>query len=184
MVVLTTQPWETERPGTDSADAGFARDMAVHHQQAVEMSFLVRDSTDDENVRRLAYDIINTQANQRGMLLGRLETWDLPKTSESPPMAWMGHDMDHKPQDGSRMPGMATDTQLDTLREATGEDAEVLYLQLMTAHHRGGVDMAREAAGRAEDRQLASLAKGMVRSQRSEMTLMAAMLKERGAKAS
>ncbi|NEE26328.1 DUF305 domain-containing protein, partial [Streptomyces sp. SID7982] len=54
-------------PAADSADAGFARDMAVHHQQAVEMSFLVRDSTGDEEIRTLAYDIANTQANQRGM---------------------------------------------------------------------------------------------------------------------
>ncbi|MHC5908965.1 DUF305 domain-containing protein, partial [Streptomyces sp. S6] len=38
-----------------AVDAGFARDMAVHHQQAVEMSYIVRDRTDDEEVRRLAY---------------------------------------------------------------------------------------------------------------------------------
>ncbi|MGW3557784.1 DUF305 domain-containing protein, partial [Streptomyces sp. NPDC000963] len=44
-------------PVSASADAGFARDMAVHHQQAVEMSFIVRDRTEDEAVRRLAYDI-------------------------------------------------------------------------------------------------------------------------------
>ncbi|MGV9241012.1 DUF305 domain-containing protein, partial [Streptomyces nigra] len=44
-------------PGADSADAGFARDMSVHHQQAVEMAYVVRDRTDDEDVRRLAYDI-------------------------------------------------------------------------------------------------------------------------------
>src|SRR5690348_8354022 len=47
-------------PRGDSADAGFARDMAAHHQQAVEMSFLVRDRTKDADVRRLAYDIANT----------------------------------------------------------------------------------------------------------------------------
>ncbi|ALV33068.1 hypothetical protein AS200_14145 [Streptomyces sp. CdTB01] len=38
-----------------ASDVGFARDMAVHHQQAVEMSFIIRDRTDDEDVRRLAY---------------------------------------------------------------------------------------------------------------------------------
>lgn len=64
-------------PAEDSADVGFARDMSIHHQQAVEMAFIVRDRTDDEDVRRLAYDIINTQANQRGMMLGWLETWGL-----------------------------------------------------------------------------------------------------------
>ncbi len=64
--------------------------MAVHHQQAVEMSYVVRDRTDDEEVRRLAYDIAQTQANQRGMLLGWLDLWELPKVSADPPMTWMG----------------------------------------------------------------------------------------------
>ena len=40
-------------PTADSADAGFARDMAVHHQQAVEMSYIVRDRTQNAEVRRL-----------------------------------------------------------------------------------------------------------------------------------
>ncbi|MCT2591611.1 DUF305 domain-containing protein [Streptomyces sp. N2-109] len=183
LVVVRTEPWRSEHPGKESVDAGFARDMAVHHQQAVEMSFLVRDSTGDESVRRLAYDIINTQANQRGMLLARLDEWKLPKTSREPPMAWMGHEMDHAAHGGFRMPGMATDAQLDELREAEGKEAEVLYLQLMSAHHHGGVDMAKAAAEQAEDRELASLAEGMVSSQRSEITLMASMLKKRGANA-
>ncbi len=125
-----------------SADAGFARDMAIHHQQAVEMSFIVRDRTEDEDVRRLAYDIINTQANQRGMMLGWLEQWGLPKSSAEPPMTWMGHTM--KPTgDGSLMPGMATTAELKELKAAEGKAAEVLFLQLMTVHHRAGVDMAR-----------------------------------------
>lgn len=38
-------------PAETSADVGFARDMAVHHQQAVEMSFIVRDRTTDVAVR-------------------------------------------------------------------------------------------------------------------------------------
>lgn len=97
------------------------------------MAFIVRDGTEDEDVRRLAYDIANTQAGQRGMLLGWLDLWELPKTAPEGqgPMAWMegesggahsdpgghsGHDMqgmagmDH---DGALMPGMATRTELE-----------------------------------------------------------------------
>ncbi len=44
-------------PGTDSAEAGFARDMTAHHRQAVLMSDLVRDRTRDPEIRFLAYDI-------------------------------------------------------------------------------------------------------------------------------
>lgn len=167
-------------PAETSADVGFARDMVVHHQQAVEMSFIVRDRTTDVAVRRLAFDIINTQANQRGMMLGWLEMWGRAKSSPGPPMEWMGHTVAPR-GDGALMPGMATDAQLDALRGAKGRDAEVRFLRLMTAHHRAGADMAQAAAAAAGTDEIRNLASGMVLGQRSEITLMADMLKERGA---
>ncbi|WP_330176125.1 DUF305 domain-containing protein [Streptomyces sp. NBC_01498] len=205
-------PAASATPSVGSADAGFARDMAVHHQQAVEMSFLVRDGTDDEEVRRLAYDIANTQANQRGMLLGWLDMWKLPKAvTDQEPMAWMAddgghpgkgdaHGMDgmdgmegtdsgegmdhggHEVRDGSLMPGMATRTEMEALRTAKGEKAEILYLQLMTDHHKGGVTMARGCAESCEFGTERTLAEGMVAAQQSELNLMADLLKARGAK--
>ena len=45
------------------------------------MSFIIRDRIGNEEVRTLAYDVINTQAAQRGMLLGRLESWDRQEPS-------------------------------------------------------------------------------------------------------
>ncbi|MFE8008255.1 DUF305 domain-containing protein [Streptomyces sp. NPDC057418] len=193
-------------PSAESADAGFARDMAVHHQQAVEMSFLVRDRTRDEDVRRLAYDIAHTQANQRGMLLGWLDLWGLPKTAPDGqrPMAWMsgGHDAHDAHgthgtagtggterggagsgvHDGALMPGMATRTELAQLGEAEGKRAEILFLQLMTDHHEGGVPMARGCAERCTVGVERRLAQGMVEGQRSELDLMEDMLAARGAK--
>ncbi|MFF1510727.1 DUF305 domain-containing protein [Streptomyces sp. NPDC058326] len=171
-------------PSTDSADAGFARDMAVHHQQAVEMSFIVRDRTQDEEVRRLAYDIANTQANQRGMMLGWLDLWGLPKLESGvEPMTWMGMggSGDSGPLDGAVMPGMATGAQLDALRKASGREAEIQYLKLMTEHHRGGVHMAEGCVQKCSVDIERKLAQGMVDAQESEILLMADMLRKRGA---
>ncbi|MYV39107.1 DUF305 domain-containing protein [Streptomyces sp. SID1328] len=170
-------------PGAESADAGFARDMAVHHQQAVEMSYLVRDRTGDEEVRRLAYDIAQTQANQRGMLLGWLDLWGLPKVSAEPPMTWMGMGDMPPGQDGALMPGMATNSDLRKLSSLDGRAAEVFYLQLMTEHHKGGVHMAEGCVTRCAAGPEQRLARGMVDAQRSEIRLMADMLKKRGAHA-
>ncbi|MER6380987.1 DUF305 domain-containing protein [Streptomyces sp. NPDC001250] len=169
-------------PGAESADAGFARDMAVHHQQAVEMSYIVRDHTQNEEVRRLAYDIAQTQANQRGMLLGWLDLWQLPKVSAEPPMSWMG--MGDMPErgDGSLMPGMATDTELKKLQSLNGRQAEVLYLQLMTDHHKGGIHMAEGCVAKCTVDVEKRLAQGMVDAQQSELQVMAQMLRARGAK--
>ncbi|MGI5454236.1 DUF305 domain-containing protein [Streptomyces sp. CA-249302] len=168
-------------PSADSADAGFARDMAVHHQQAVEMSYIVRDRTKNEDVRRLAYDIAQTQANQRGMLLGWLDLWDLPKVSADPPMTWMGMGGMASGKDGALMPGMATNTQLKKLGTLSGKQAEVFYLQLMTAHHKGGIHMAEGCVAKCTVGVEKRLAQGMVDAQQSEIELMADMLKERGA---
>ncbi|MFF9632537.1 MULTISPECIES: DUF305 domain-containing protein [Streptomyces] len=194
-------------PGADSADAGFARDMSVHHQQAVEMSFAVRDRTDDEEVRRLAYDIANTQANQRGMMLGWLDLWGLPKAApDREPMAWMGggDGAAHGGGDGhgghtsggatgggpeggpagggALMPGMATRAELERLRAADGVAAEVLYLQLMIDHHEGGVAMARGCVDACRVDVQRGLARGMVDAQQSEIDLMTGLLAARGAR--
>ncbi|MEU4918184.1 DUF305 domain-containing protein [Streptomyces parvus] len=188
-------PRATGAPAADSADAGFARDMAVHHQQAVEMSFIVRDRTEDEDVRRLAYDIANTQANQRGMLLGWLDLWGLPKVAggDDPPMAWMGSGGGHQGHqhggqhtdgdaDGVLMAGMASRAELERLARLDGEQAEVFYLQLMTDHHKGGVAMAEACASRCTVPVEQRLARGMVEGQQSELGLMRDMLTERKAR--
>ncbi|MER5192879.1 DUF305 domain-containing protein [Streptomyces sp. NPDC002755] len=172
---------DTAPPAAGSADAGFARDMAVHHQQAVEMSYIVRDRTADEDVRRLAYDIAQTQANQRGMLLGWLDLWGLPKVSSDGPMSWMGMG-GRGGEDGALMPGMATDTELRKLGTLDGRQAEVLYLQLMTDHHKGGIHMAEGCVARCTVTVEKRLAQGMVEAQQSEIDLMTDMLKARGAK--
>ncbi|MFC8345209.1 DUF305 domain-containing protein [Streptomyces sp. NPDC057280] len=169
-------------PTADSADAGFARDMAVHHQQAVEMSFIVRDRTKDEEVRRLAFDIAQTQANQRGMLLGWLDLWGLPKVSSDPPMTWMDMGGMADGKDGALMPGMATNTELKKLGTLSGKQAEIFYLQLMTDHHKGGIHMAEGCVARCTVKVEKDIAQGMVNAQESEIDLMTDMLKERGAK--
>ena len=170
-------------PSAESADAGFARDMAVHHQQAVEMSYIVRDRTKDEEVRRLAYDIAQTQANQRGMMLGWLDLWGLPKVSSEPPMTWMDMGSMASGKDGALMPGMATNSEMKKLGELDGKQAEVFYLQLMTDHHKGGVHMAEGCVAKCRVGVERRLAQGMVEAQQSEISLMADMLKERGAAA-
>ncbi|WP_327595304.1 DUF305 domain-containing protein [Streptomyces chartreusis] len=169
-------------PAADSADAGFARDMAVHHQQAVEMSYIVRDRTDDKDVRLLAYDIAQTQANQRGMLLGWLDLWELPKVSSKPPMTWMGMGDMPSAGDGSLMPGMATNAEMKKLQGLSGRQAEVFYLQLMTEHHKGGIHMAEGCVDKCTVGVEKRLAQGMVAGQQSEIELMADMLKERDAR--
>lgn len=169
-------------PGDQSAEAGFARDMSVHHAQAVEMAFMIRDSTDDPELQLMAFDIINTQRAQIGMFSGWLQQWELPQTSVRPPMEWTDHG--HGGADMTSyddMPGMASDEQLDQLSQARGLEAEILFLELMIDHHQGGVDMAEAVLPLTERAEVTYLADTIVAGQQAEIATMETMLEERKA---
>ncbi len=173
-------------PEDTSAEAGFARDMSVHHEQAVELAFIVRDRTDDPEIRAMAYDIINTQRAQIGMFSGWLQQWDLPQTSTARPMAWV--DQEHGAMAGmdgmqiesyDDMPGMASDEQVDELRAAKGVEAERLFLELMIEHHKGGVEMAKAVLPLTDRDEVTYIADTIVKSQEAEIATMEQMLSDR-----
>ncbi|WP_433376606.1 DUF305 domain-containing protein [Streptosporangium sp. CA-115845] len=173
----------TASPTDASAEAGFARDMSVHHAQAVEMSFVARDGSEDEALRRLAYDIIVTQTAQRGIFTGWLQQWGLNQSTERPIMAWMAGHGGHSvtPGTSAAMPGMATDDELKRLGGATGKDQEILFLQLMIRHHEGGVQMGRGLLKLSDRDEVATMAQHIVDGQAGEIELMTDMLRQRGA---
>jgi uncharacterized protein (DUF305 family) len=168
-------------PSDVSADAGFARDMQVHHAQAVEMSLVVRDRSTDPAIRLLAYDIARTQQQQIGQMYAWLELWHLPQASNQGPMAWAAgmHDMGVTSGGATAMPGMASAADLTRLGQLRGRAADRRYLQLMIAHHRGGVQMAEAAVRLAHRPEVLSLARKIITAQESEITLMEGMLAQR-----
>ena len=168
----------------DSAEAGFARDMATHHAQAAEMALIVRDVTADERLRMLALDILLTQTAQRGVFMGWLQQWQLPQASSQPRMAWMKdmREHDHTGAGPERMMGMASTEELTRLREARGVDAEVLFLQLMIRHHEGGLRMAKALLAESTREEVVAMARSIDESQAAEIAQMTEMLAERGAK--
>jgi uncharacterized protein (DUF305 family) len=167
-------------PSDFGADAGFARDMQTHHNQAVEMAFLARDRSTDDEVRTVALDIITSQQQQAGQMYGWLVQWGLPQTGSRPPMAWVGgeHAAAHTGPDGA-MPGMATPEQLAELKAATGVEAERIFLRLMIAHHTGGVAMAEAAMAQARTPEVRTLAGAIAAAQTSEIALLKQMLAAR-----
>ena len=166
----------TATPGSTSAEAGFARDMQVHHLQGVDMSLIVRDRSDDQDMRRMAYDMATTQGHQAGQLYGWLAAWGLSQLGSQPPMTWMGHTGHGM---GALMPGMATPEQMAELSAAAGVEAERIFLRLMIAHHRGALEMSEAVLERSTHPAVLAFARGVLLSQQSEMALMTAMLEER-----
>jgi len=179
-----------DRPLDRSVEAGFARDMQVHHQQAVDLSMIVRDLTDDPEVRLLAYDIATSQSQQSGQMFGWLADWGLSQAPSEPSMTWMTRrtptgGSEHSAMTesanapGSTMPGLATAEQIAELKASTGVEAERIFLTLMIAHHQGGVEMAEAVLARSDNRVVVDLATSIVQAQTSEITVMQTMLAAR-----
>jgi uncharacterized protein (DUF305 family) len=175
-------------PTAGSVDVGFAQDMSVHHQQAVEMAGWERDHSSDPVLVQLAADIENTQNSQVGRMQGWLDLWGAAALPLGRYMTWMadapGHD---HVESGStepgvtRMPGMATSADLDRLRKSTGPEMDVIWLQLMLRHHEGGASMLAYAADHAQLPQVRNLAAQMLSAQAAEADYLRQLLAARGA---
>ena len=167
--------FSSRMPADDSAEAGFARDMSVHHAQAVELAELLRDRTQSEEMRTLAADMALTQQGQIGQMQGWLAIWGLPNTGSEPAMSWMG-----EPTSG-QMPGMATPEQINELSEASGEDADERFLELMIPHHQAAIPMSEAILERTDHPEVKTLANAIISSQQAEIQMMQDKLESMGA---
>ncbi|KQZ89388.1 hypothetical protein ASD62_08805 [Phycicoccus sp. Root563] len=118
------------------ADVRFMQDMIVHHAQAIVMVSLVRDRLADMQVKSLAARIADEQRPE----IDAMAKWLEDRDQTVPPQA-------ANPEAGAAsshhrgMPGMATPAQLAQLADASGPEADTLWLRLMTAHHEGALAM-------------------------------------------
>lgn len=177
-------------PAEGSADAGFARDMQVHHAQAVDMAMTIYAETDDEELRALSYDIATGQSSQRGEMLDWLVQWGLPQYGDAP-MAWMSaSDSGHAHGTASDAPqtdeqvreamGMASDDELAALHSATGKTADCMFLSLMIRHHEGAIPMAEAVLELGTDARVKTVAANMKKGQTFEIEAMTSMQQRLG----
>jgi uncharacterized protein (DUF305 family) len=166
-------------PGDSSPEAGFARDMATHHAQAVAMGLLEYRNGGDEGLRGIGYDIANTQQAQIGMMNAWLREWDLSLTTTETPMAWVeGHEAHLV--DGL-MPGVATKDEMQQMRTLTGRDLDILFCHLMIDHHIGGIHMVDAILAQSDDTEVTRLAQGMKDAQQYEIDTLEQKLRDLGA---
>lgn len=170
-------------PSTDSADAGFARDMQVHHAQAVDMAMQIYRKTADDELRTLSYDIATAQSTQKGEMYDWLVSWGLPQSGGAL-MSWMtgadhaGHDAAASPASDADLRaamGMATDAELAALADAQGDEANCLFLSLMIRHHDGAIPMADAVLERGTQARVKEVAASMKSGQLAEIDAMRAI---------
>ncbi len=174
---------ESSAPATDSAEAGFARDMQIHHAQAVDMAMTLYRETEDPDLRALAYDIATAQSAQSGEMYSWLVSWGLPQRGGTL-MAWMAGQPGHLDHGASAEPateadllrdmGMATEQELDAFEAASGVEADCRFLALMTRHHEGAIDMVDAVLALGSEQRVLQVAQSMKDVQQFELDAMAA----------
>lgn len=180
-------------PGTSSPEAGFSRDMQVHHAQAIEMAMEIYRKTEDDELRVLSYDIATGQAGQRGEMYDWLVQWGLPQTG-GPTMQWMeASSVDHahgstageamREDEAHAAMGMASAEELAALEAASGQEADCLFLELMIRHHEGAIPMAEALLELGSDPRALQVAEAIQSGQTSEIDAMRSIQQRLGCSA-
>ena len=123
----------TSLPHTE-ADVLFMQGMIPHHAQALDMTALVEERTESEDIRLLARRIEISQRDE----IALMGTWLEQRGEEVP-----GEHAHHMMED-HLMPGMLTAEDMAALAAARGPEFDRLFLEFMIMHHEGAIFMVRE----------------------------------------
>jgi len=155
----------------NDADVMFTGMMIPHHYQALVLSDLVPDRSSDTQVESLASRIHLEQGLEIGTMRGWQGSNGLPKTDPVTSYEEMLAD----PEMVEEM-GMATPEELAELESLTGNEFDVLFLNLMIKHHEGAIRMLRDVLLHGQDLNLQQQAQDMMSTQRAQVAIMQDML--------
>ena len=141
----------------NNADMQFTMMMIPHHEQAIEMAdmILAKDGI-DERVVTLAEQIKAAQGPEIELMEAWLDDWGTP----------MG-DMD-----GMDHGGMMSESDMQALEDASGDEASRLFLEQMIVHHEGAIEMAQSEVDNGQNADVIALAEAIIASQTTEITTM------------
>ncbi|MBX2885873.1 MAG: DUF305 domain-containing protein [Granulosicoccus sp.] len=152
-----------------TADIGYLQDMTVHHLQALSMCRRVLGRDTGDAVQGAAAEVLENQAMEVGQMRAWLADWGASTVPVTTVMAWMGANQGAG-MPITMMPGYASDEELLELSTLTGWDRGRRWLELMRAHHIGGVAMAEQASILASSAKVVTLANLQVAAQNYEIS--------------
>jgi uncharacterized protein (DUF305 family) len=154
----------------NATDRAFAREMVPHHQMATEMAEMAKTDGEHAKIRRLARTIIKAQS---------AEIRTLKRIAEN-----LGVTPAEMPTDGEMSEQTMRDLEtLGLTEEQSGmtmdmselegaEPFDRMFIDMMIAHHRGAIRMARAELDEGEHRRLRGIARAIVRDQKKEIRTM------------
>ena len=181
----STRETSTPETGTDTtqgqvaahndADIAFVTDMIPHHQQALELSALVPDRSENTQLIELAEGIAAAQDPEIQAMRALLVQWnaDDPDGEHGdhavpgmPPGMGPHHDM----------PGMGDPAPMARPESLRGPEVARLWLESLIAPHEGAVEMAQTELAEGENVDARTLAQQIIDAQQAEIDQMRQML--------
>ena len=168
-MIAVEQATDLSRVQHTDADVKFMQGMIGHHQQAIEMTALLKTRTASEDMKKLAMRIDVSQEDEINMMKHWLQVRGQEVPSEH---ALHMHG-------ATLMPGMLTDEEMKRLAAAKGTEFDRLFLEGMIKHHGGALTMVQElfsTPGAGQESEIFAFASDVDADQRMEIDRMGAML--------
>ncbi|WP_458040580.1 MULTISPECIES: DUF305 domain-containing protein [Bacteria] len=147
----------------NDADATFAMEMIMHHQQAIEMSDVLLAKSDvAPEVVSLAERIKAAQQPEIDTMNDWLASWGRETMGSMGSMDSMG--------------GMMSEEDMTALEGASGPEASSLFLEQMIVHHKGAIEMAQAELTDGQNPDAVELAQKIIDDQTAEIAEMEQLL--------
>jgi uncharacterized protein (DUF305 family) len=153
-VLLQPNRGNGESADFNSNDVMFMNMMIVHHDQAIEMAELSENRTENENILEISNNISKAQTRENEQM-----------------NKWM-QELGYNPGNHHRMAGMASEQEMQRLRNSNGREYNNLFAELMIEHHEGGIAMAQNVYNSGENTELREMQGQMIEAQQNEIGKM------------
>ena len=174
-------------PAKSAKDVEFMQGMIMHHAQAVEMTALIEERTQNKEIRLLGARISQSQLDEmdfmKRWLVARGESTEMKMAAGGHNVAGShSHASGHSSAHTMMMPGMLSAEQMAVLRNSKAAGFDRFFLTGMIQHHRGALAMVRDlfdTAGAGQDAEIFSFATDVDTGQIAEIKIMQTILNER-----
>jgi uncharacterized protein (DUF305 family) len=146
--------------------------MIHHHAQALDMTEMLDERSQDPDMKKLGLRIHVSQTDEIKMM----QHWLEARGQDAP-----GRHAHHMPG-ATLMPGMLTNDEMERLGAAKGVAFDRLFLEGMIKHHGGALVMVQElfaTPGAGQQSEIFAFASDVEADQKMEIDRMDTMLKER-----
>jgi uncharacterized protein (DUF305 family) len=150
-------PWLGRDP---SIDQKFIRHMSTHHEQGILLASIAAERASDPHLRALSKLTVASQKGETAILGHWWASWfDEPMKICSA-------------QERAAMPGLLDTAEVARLRSTAASSFDLLFIGLMTEHHKGAVAMADLQLRYGSDPRLRVMAHAIRHEQQGEIALM------------